>query len=230
MSTVLDDEERAALRQEIAAHGFEADPFVAVEPWARTWGLNLAVAWPLPVDRGAYQGLAEGLAALDPGLFVYPQAQTHITVLTLVSFKEHVEPSGEELRPLAALIPIVNEVVAPLARGFGPFELELGTPELSRRAAFVPVRDAAGAVARFRAEVLPALRARSPAFERCQAPRAVHATLARFRTAPGPAFQRRFEVWAKDGALGPIWVSAMLVTTETQPYMRQGEVVSAWPL
>jgi len=230
MTAVLGEDERAALRQEIAAHGLEADPFVVDGPRVPTWGLNLAVGWPLPVDRGAYGALAGGLAALDPGLYVYPHAQTHVTVLTLVSFKEHVSPSAAEIAGLAALIPLVNAVVDPIARAFGPIALEIGAPVLARRAAFFPIADPAGALARLRQQVLSALRACSRRFDRCQPPRAVHSTVARFRAAPAPAFERRFDEWARDRALGSVRVDALLMTTETLPYMRAGEIVAKWPL
>jgi len=226
----LGDDERRALRAEIAAHGLEADPFVVPNPWVRTWGLNLAVGWPLPVDLPAYDRLAGELAALDPGLFVYPHRQTHVTVLTLVSFKEHVEPSLAETRALVDLIPLVSAAVAPVAGELGSFELELGAPVLARRAVFIPIREREGALARFRAAILPALRALSPLFQRCQPPRAVHATLARFRVAPGPGFVERFEECAAGGVLGSARVSSIQLTTETQPYMREGQVVGLFPL
>jgi hypothetical protein len=226
----LGDDERRALRAEIAAHGLEADPFVVPGPWVRTWGLNLAVGWPLPVDPAAYHRRAGELAALDPGLFVYPHRQTHVTVLTLVSFKEHVEPSLEQTRALEDLIPLVSAAVAPVAGELGAFALELGAPVLARRAVFIPIRDREGAVARFRAAVLPALRALSPLFQRCQPPRAVHATLARFRAAPGPDFAPRFAAWSAGGALGAARVTSIQLTTETQPYMREGQVVGLFPL
>jgi hypothetical protein len=230
MTAVLGDQERAALRREIAAHGLEADPFVVDGPWVPTWGLNLAVGWPLPVDRPAYRALAGGLAALDPALYVYPHPQTHVTVLTLVSFKDHVDPSAPQIAALEALIPAVDAAVAPIARALGPIELEIGAPVLARRAVFLPIADPAGALARFRQQVLPALRACSPAFDRGQPPRAVHSTLARFRAVPGPGFERRFDDWALGRALGPMRVDAMLMTTETRPYMRAGEIVATWPL
>jgi hypothetical protein len=230
MTAVLSDEELAALRQEIATHGFEADPFVVEGEWVPTWGLNLAVGWPVLADRWRYEAMTEGLQALDPGLFVYPHRQTHITVLTLVSFKEHVQPSPEEVRALATLIPVVRETVAPIARGFGLFDLEIGAPVLSRRAAFWPIADPTGAIARFRQQVLPALRACAPVFDRCQPPRAVHSTLARFRTVPAPGFLERFESWAHGRAIGRILIGDVLLTTEPRPYMRAGEVVAAWPL
>jgi hypothetical protein len=226
----LDTEERAALRQEIERDGFEADPLVVEGEWVRTWGLNLAVGWPLPVDRRAYEPMADGLRALDPGLFVYPYEQTHITVLTLVSFKEHLSPSAEEERGLATLIPVVRETVDPIVRGFRLFPLEIGAPVLSRRAAFWPIDDPTGAAARLRQQVLPAVRACAPVFERCQPPRAVHSTLARFRTVPGPGFLERFERWAQGRALGPITIGDLLLTAEPRPYMRAGEVLVRWPL
>jgi hypothetical protein len=226
---VISEEERRSLRAEIAAHGFEADPLVAGD-WVPTWGLNLALGWPLPVDRGAYQALAGELAALDPGLFVYPHAQTHVTVLTLISFKEHLHPPPAEIRDLEALIPLVNQAVAPLASGLQPFELELGAPVLARRAAFLPIRDPSGTVAHLRQQILPVLRALSPLFARCQPPPAIHSTLARFRVAPGRELLARFDAWAAGRALGPARVSSIQVTTETRPYMHAGAVVGAFPL
>jgi len=208
---------------------FQADPFVAGD-WPRTFGLNLAVGWPLPVEPRAYQALADGLAALDPGLFVYPCAQTHITVLTLVSFKEHVEPAPEEQRALEALVPLVKEVVAPVVRGLGLIALEIGAPRLSDRAIYLPLADPSGAIARLRAAVLSPLRALSPVLQRCQPPQAVHSTLARFRAVPAADFPARFAAWAPGRALGPIRVDALLLTTETKPYMREGAVVATWPL
>jgi hypothetical protein len=84
-------------------------------------------------------------------------------------------------------------------------------------------------VARLRAAVLPRLRS-SPAFARCQAPPAVHSTLARFRHLPAADFPARFAAWSRGRALGPVEVDALLVTTETRPYMREGAVVARWPL
>jgi hypothetical protein len=213
----------------LSTGGFEVDPFVA-EPWPRTWGLNLALGWPLPVDVAAYQELAGGLAALDPGLFVYPHAQTHVTVVTLVSFKEHVEPSAEEVRELERLIAVASAAVAPVAATLGPIELELGAPVLAPRAVFLPIQDPAGAVARLRAAVMPALRAGSPRFAQCHPPAVVHSTLARFRAAPRPDFAARFERWATDRVLGPARVGSILLTTETRPYMRDGQAVGVFPL
>lgn len=209
---------------------FEADPFLIDGPWVRTWGLNLAVAWPLPVDGARYRALAEGLAALDPALYVYPQAQSHITVLTLVSFKEHVAPSPEEARALAELIPVVEAAVAPAIGALEPFTLDIGAPLLAERAVYLPIADPTGAVAGIRAAVLPRLRASSPLFARCQPPPAVHSTLARFRRVPAADFPARFAAWSRGRALGPVEVDALLLTTETRPYMREGAVVARWPL
>jgi len=228
LTASLDDEEQRSLRAQIAAQGFQTDPLAASD--TPSWGLNLACGWPLPVDPGAYQQLAAGLAALDPGLVVYPHVQTHITLLTLVSFKEHLAPSPERQRALEEVIPLVNAVVGPVARGLAPFDLELGPPALSPRAVFLPIHDPAGAVAGFRRQVLPALRALSPLFQRIQPPRAVHSTVARFRAAPGPDFPQRFDRWAGDRALGPLRVTSLLVTTETRPYMRGGGVAGAFSL
>lgn len=226
--TALSDEEQRALRAQIAARGFETDALATLD--AGTWGLNLACGWPLPVDPVAYQQLAAGLAALDPGLVVYPHAQTHVTLLTLVSFKEHLAPSPARQRVLEELIPLVNQVVAPVARGLARFELEIGPPVLSPRAVFLPIRDAADAVATFRSRVLPPLRALSPLFQHVQPPPAVHSTVARFRAAPAPDFIERFDRWVPDPVLGRFPITSLLVTTETRPYMRGGAVVGTFSL
>jgi hypothetical protein len=180
---------------------------------------------------GAYERLAASLAALDPHLFVYPYPQTHVTVLTLVSFKEHVEPSPEEVGAVETVVPLVAEIVAPVVRGMRPFPLALGTPRLTPQAVYLPIQDETGAVARVRGAVLPALRAASPLLRDCRPPPAVHSTIARFAAAPNSDFAARFDRWAAEGrALGPVTIDAVLVTTETRPYMKEGRVVKAFPL
>jgi hypothetical protein len=100
---------------------------------------------------------------------------------------------------------------------------------LSRRAAFLPMRDEAGVIARLREQVLPRLAAADPAFARCQPPRAVHATLARFHRPPPPTLVPAFTTWARQHTLGRARIDSLLMTTETRPYMREGRVVRSYP-
>jgi hypothetical protein len=225
----FDGEEARTLRDEIATAGFEPDPFLTAGQWQPVWGLNLAFGWPLPIAADAYQTLASALEALDPALFVYPHAQSHVTVLTLVNFKDHVEPPPEEIAALETLIPLVVEAVAPVARAVPPFDIEIGPPVLARRALFLPIREPAGVVARFRRDALEALRARLPLFHAVRPPLAVHSTVARFNAVPAPGFVRRFDDLGLR-PLGPARVDSLLVTTETRPYMREGAIARAFSL
>jgi hypothetical protein len=213
--------------------GFDPDPFIATGRWAPVWGLNLALAWPLPEPaRHAYVSAAAELASLEPALFVYPHHQTHVTVLTLVSFKEHLQPTPAQLETLEALGPRVREALAPLVRGLPPIELGLGAPALSPQAVYVPIREPAGSVARLRALALAALPAIDQRFAACRPPPAIHFTMARFRRAPAAPddFAARFEVWAQSRSLGRARVAELLLTSETRPYMRAGAVLARFPL
>src|SRR5689334_13695730 len=95
---ILSSEERRSMRADIEQHGFTRDPLVGEHADRAHCGLNLAVAWPLPELAQAYGALARRIEALDPGLYVYPYATTHITVLTAVSFKLYPDASSEILR------------------------------------------------------------------------------------------------------------------------------------
>jgi hypothetical protein len=210
---------------------FEPDPFLVTGPWAPVWGLNLALGWPLPAPVSTtYLAAAADLAALEPALYVYPHQQTHVTVLTLINFKEHVQPTLDQQDALEALVPPVRDTLAPLLRDLPPLEVELGAPALSPQAVYVPIHEAAGTVARVRALALAALPAVDQRFAACRPPPAIHFTMGRFKGAPADDFAARFADWARGRTLGRARIAELLLTSETLPYMRAGEVLARFPL
>ncbi len=102
-------EKVAELQREIQEKGFQADPIVAHSLDTPVYGLNLTILWPLPL-LGIYQNLIKALAHLDDSVYVYPLSQTHVNLITLVSFKMHQAPSPQELKRLKKLIGPLTEL------------------------------------------------------------------------------------------------------------------------
>jgi hypothetical protein len=213
---------------EIREQGFAADPLLAALE-APVFGLNVAFGWPLPAAvRAAYEAVYARLAALDPAAYVYPHAQTHVTVATLVNFKQHPNPTGTETRYLLGLVPAIARALHHACAGLAPFAIEIGPPVLVRAAAFLPILNPGGEVRRIRQVLAEELRGVDPELSPLKLPNAVHSTVMRFRRPPSDpdAFVAGFLEIARGVRFGAATIDELLVTTETKPYMRGGKIVA----
>src|SRR5580704_5991240 len=113
-------------RHEIQEHGMVVDSLLATDAEAPVFGFNLACAWPFPAAAARfYRPLAERLAALDPAVYVYPEWETHVTILTFANFNLQNRPDPERLAHLQSLLNRAHELIRPLLSG-PAFELILG--------------------------------------------------------------------------------------------------------
>jgi hypothetical protein len=223
-------------RREIREHGFAADALLAADPDGPVFGFNLACAWPFPASSARfYRPLAERLAALDPAVYVYPEWETHVTILTFVNFNLHRRVQPERLAQLQSLINPVRELIGPLLAG-PAFELDLGVPVLTRKAAILPIADAAGAITRIRRDIGAALAADKTLQDqlaRCglHVPGIIHSSIMRFKSQPANLgkFLADFDDAAAAAEPFALAIDELLLTTETKPYMRAGEVVHRFP-
>ncbi len=229
----FDSKQWRRLQDQIAADGLTADPFMSTNPDLPVHGLNLAIAWPLPMEA-AYHELKERLETLGPEAYVYPYEFTHVTLMTLVNFKDHQNPSDEQRRLLADLAPEIVSVLAPAITNdlqLQPFNVDVGPPVLAPGAAFLPILNPTGEVARLRAmatEVLgPILTGHN-----VNVPGLLHSTFLRFyrRPASPGAFAQNFAATAPDLKLGAAAIDQILLTSETKPYMRGGEIIHRFEL
>lgn len=225
---------------DVLAHGVECDPLLAMAPDRPVFGLNVACAWPFPDPvRAAYACWAESLAQV-PGLHVYRPSDTHITLVTLISFLRHQDPSPvlrAELESLAAAaIDLVRRVWNELGP-VRPFALAPEPPLLTRRVCLLPWSNATGEVAALRAALAHRLKDHAPlaaALRACgfNIPNIIHSTVGRFVPADSPT-SRVVDAFARSRdrfALPPLEVREWLVTAELKPYMRAGEVRARHPL
>lgn len=224
--------ELGQLREAVLKGGLEADPFVCLETRPRVSGLNVAVAWPLPESmRESFERLTTKLAAICPELYVYRYLQTHVTVVTLVNFKSHVDPDPTCREQTAAAAERAARVLQPLSLSWEAFPLEFTSVVLSRQAVFVPIADETGAIARIRNDIVVAL-ARDSLSRQILIPPAVHTTVGRFRRVPGEldGFLKAFDDIARETHLGRTVVREIILTAETKPYMEEGDVLQRLPL
>jgi hypothetical protein len=224
-------------RREILERGVVVDELLADDPDCPVFGFNLACAYPFPDSAlQTYRPLAERLTALDPGAYVYPEWKTHITIITLASFSLHKRPDPELLAKLQSLIKPVAELIRPLLR-FPAFELVLGPPVLTRKAAILPISDATGTIARVRQTVRTALAANKTLHAELErrglnVPAIIHSTIMRFKRQPGNLTEFLADFDAVAATIQPIAmpIHELLLTTETKPYMRGGDIVHRFPL
>ncbi len=210
-----------------------ADVFLAADADVPVFGFNLACAYPFAGAAAQwYQAVARRLAALDPAVYVYPEWETHVTLVTFVSFSLHPRPDPERLARLQALLPRVLGILRRLfeARPTRAFRLVLGAPVLTRKAAIIPISNPGGEVTRLRQAVRQALEADGALHGELlrrglNVPGIIHSTVLRFKAAPAnlPRFLADFDAAA---AAVPVEaaIDELLLTTETKPYMRAGEI------
>lgn len=219
-------------------------PGVRVDAWLRgaadtpVLGLNLACAWPFPEElRATYEQWTKKLTQLDAGAWLYPFAQTHVTLATLLSFARFPHP-----------VPAHGQTVASVARrcveawdcwrkeGDGatirPFELHFAGLRLASAAAFLEWRNPSGELELIRRFAARWARSEAGLWGVLQAggftvPRIIHSTVLRFRALPSDlrAFRAGFDRIARQVEFRPLRVSALLLTAETQPYMRAGRTL-----
>ena len=213
------------------------DPFLATDPDGPVFGFNLACAWPFPAPAaGFYSPIAERLAALDSAVYVYPEWETHVTILTFVNFGLHKRPEPERLAQLQSLLNPVRALIRPLLER-PAFELVLEPPVLTRKAAILPITDATGAIAHIRHSIGAAVAADKGLHAELvrgglNVPGIIHSTIMRFKREPNdlPKLLADFDQVAATTEPFPLAIDELLLTTETKPYMRAGDIVDRFPL
>lgn len=181
--------------------------------------------------------MAGRLTACSPGLYVYPFPFTHVTLVTLISFSHHVRPSSELVKTLADKTGEIITMLAPLfaensTERIRSFTLQPQAPVLSRSAVILPLANPDGEVARLRQRVAELLQRHAPLHRELlkhglNVPGIIHSTVARFAQTPPDLneFLSTFDKVAADTKLPAIQVDELLLTSETKPYMRGGEVL-----
>jgi hypothetical protein len=151
-----------------------------------------------------------------------------VTVLTAVNFKQHPNPDPAFVREVDDAAHELADFLTDATRDIAPFTLEVGPPVLTTAAAFLPIKNDTGEVARIRERALAFCRGAGGLLANASVPRAIHSTVLRFRQAPRDAiaFANDFDRFARSVRFGSMAIDRFLVTLETKPYMREGRVVS----
>jgi len=217
---VLDKE-----HEEIRKNGFEPDTILITQTDLTVYGLNIAIGWPFPAPlKEPYEKFFHELSILGPDTYLYPYANTHITVMTLVNFKEHQYP-GEEVKEIKELVPEIFKLVSRELHEFKPFKIDMGPPVILKRAAIIPILNPTGEVLRFREKIRPLLE--NTLSLKVESPKGVHSTILRFLKCPPDVngFIAKFESIAANTRMGEVAINELLLTSETKPYMRDGEIL-----
>jgi hypothetical protein len=219
-------------------NGVVVDELLRDDADCPVFGINLACAYPFPeIAAQFYRPIAARLGALDPGVYVYPDWETHVTIVTFVNFSLHRRPDAKRLRDLQALVQPITEILQPVLATSRAFPVVIGAPVLTPKAAILPMTDRSGEVARIRREVIRALEANKELHgdvtrAGMNVPGIVHSTIMRFRAAPADAgrFTTDFEEAFAVAKAVEIVIDELLLTTETKPYMREGTIAHRFPL
>ena len=228
------------LRQEIEADGFVPDDFLPDDPDCPVFGINLACARPFPETAAtSYNAIAAPLSALDEAAYVYPLWQTHVTMITFISFIRHRRPAPERIEDLKTLVDPIAALLKSIfdANKISPFQLEFRSPVLTRKAAILPVANPSGEISRIRRSVLEKLPQNKALYEKLaccglNVPGIIHSTILRFKGAPADAsqFMSGFDSISAQAKPFSFSIRELLLTAETKPYMRGGQVLHRFAL
>jgi hypothetical protein len=213
------------------------DEFLHNDPDCPVFGFNLACAYPFPGAAAQwYRRIAARLSELEPAAYVYPDWETHVTIVTFVNFNLHRRPDASRLAQLQALRKPVVEIIRPVVAG-RMFPLVITRPVLTPKAAILPISDPAGEIGRIRREVIAALdgdRQLHGELSRAglNVPGIVHSTVLRFKSAPANLrlFAAGFEEIAAGVQPVEMRIEELLLTLETKPYMREGRIEERFAL
>lgn len=216
---------------------FIPDSFLANDPDCPVFGFNLACAYPFsPGASAAYRTMASLLSKAEGGLYVYPEWETHTTIVTFVNFSKRPRPTCAQRAEAQSLIPRVIQLLEkiPMPRAF---QLVLQPPRLTPKAIILPIDDPCEAIPQLRRQIRAEVEKDSALLRALDdagwnIPAIIHSTIGRFATAPpdGDGFARRFEKIKVQAAPIFLEVEELLITTETKPYMRAGEIVHRFAL
>lgn len=222
---------------EIREDGFSVDLFCSKDLDCPTYGLNVSMAWPLPANlKDSYEKLRSELSKFGEDVYVYPYEKTHVTVMTLVNFKDHQHPSIQEIQEIEELIPgIVSTISGVLENDLlgkmKPFEIEIGSPVLAKAAAYLPIANPSGEIFLLRNRIAPVIE-KTFSLKVAHNKDFIHSTIMRFAKLPADQekFIDKFQSIAERNHIGKTVIDEFYLTSETKPYMRGGEKVHTFRL
>ena len=146
---------------------------------------------------------------------------------------------AERVEDLRSCISPILEVMQTLfdMEPIEPFRLEFQSPVLSRKAAILPVDNPSNEITRIRRRATQLLEDNKELHEKLlrgglNVPGIVHSTIMRLKKAPSnvPRFVAGFDAIAAATAPFAMTATEILLTTETKPYMREGQIVHRFAL
>jgi hypothetical protein len=220
-----DEETKLRLKRCIHENGFQTDPFLKRKSLQKVYGINLAICWPLPSPIAQrYKKMSRDLRKIESGIYIYPYHSTHITVATLVNFKEHIEPTDRTIADMQQTADYVIRHMQPLFSQIRPFRISVGPPVLSNNAAFLPVLNPTGEIAQVRLSLAGLPQTLLPELN---IPKIIHSTFMRFKRPPKDTakFLSDFENISEGWEPCTAEVSEFVLTSETGPYMISGGIL-----
>lgn len=211
---------------------FEIDDLLASSPDVHTFGFNLTCAWPFPSPLAEiYSEFSESVRKLDRALYIYPLSQTHITIMTLVNFKDTVGLDSSQQKNFESLI---DDTILCLSSLFsdssgccidGPIQLHFDKAVLAQKAAYLLFNDPTDRVGRLRNAIAKLLVEKIPELHPLFSS-IVHSTFLRFVGTPSNPTEltESFNVLAKKLDPTTITIPEIFLTAETKPYMRSGDI------
>lgn len=203
------------------------DPFLTENIDQPVFGLNLALCWPFPLKtRKAYEQIAREIKLLGPEVYVYPYHQTHITLMTIIDFKKYLNPRKDKIIAFKEIAAELYELLIPIVQTTSQFKISLDSLELSQNAGFLQSQEPRKSVVKLRAAIENAL-IESELSIIPKIPNIVHSTILRFKSVPSnPSnFLFDFNSIKRNSKIAEILISELLITSETKPYMRDGEIL-----
>lgn len=224
------------LEYEIDKNGFVSDSLLTFNKDINVYGLNIAVGWPLPEKaKQKYEDLSKELKRFDSDIYIYPYSQTHITLITLVSFKENISPSRETIDSICKLKSLIDILLFNLLMdlklsGFREFTIDIGSPVLTSKAIILPIVNHGNEINRLRCLFADEINKKTSLC--IGIPSIIHCTIGRFINiiADKNKFKCDFEKISSRHIIGKVLIDEILLTSETKPYMRKGEILSRYPI
>lgn len=236
MKNISTDKSNSKFPCYLTNNEFILDDLIITNKDISVFGLNLAIGWPLPNEiKNQYDKMIKNFETFKSHIYFYPYDQTHITLLTLINFKDNINPTPDTIKEIMQIKNSIDKLVSIIIKKIRksliqPFKIEIGRPILSNNAVIMPIKNESNEIETLRNILANEIKEKQNII--ALKPSIIHSTIGRFikKINNSEDFKKDFYKISRKQNIGIATINEILLTSETKPYMREGKILKKYKI